>query len=725
MSNQFQWVDFYQELADILLTYKEDRASLIEKVKAVYANTQINMPTLEKGNQIVDMDPFTLFGLFNKSSMKESNRIRIITEVKKLFSVKADVPASFASIPVLNNQNATFYYFIDKRGENDIDDLWSLFDSALDYAKKPIKENRQMVSKYFDVVINRKGNGTSKITMGLYWIAPYAFQNLDSRNQWYIYESGKIPEEVVSTLPKMNDKVSAEVYFDVVEKLRNYLKSESSELKDFKELSFAAWTYSKQVNEEAKAGKSGASTRSLKGDGLADEDVDPQRYWIYAPGDGAVKWDQFYEQGVMGIGWSKIGDLMEYETRDEMTKAMKDKINPDMAFRNSSLATWQFVHEMKEGDIVFAKRGVHELVGRGIVCSEYYYDPQIDQQYPNLRKVRWTHKGQWEHPGSAVTKTLTDITPYTDYVVQLNALFSSGDEEEEVEEVQKPVTEYTKEQFLSKVYMDEQTYDTLVELVKYKMNVILQGAPGVGKTYCAKRLAYSMMGEKDHSRVMMVQFHQSYTYEDFIEGFRPKEDTNGFRIRKGPFYEFCKKAKEDHERDYFFIIDEINRGNLSKIFGELFVLIEKDKRNNDLQLLYSNEKFCVPDNVYIIGMMNTADRSLALMDYALRRRFAFFTISPGFQSEGFRKYVESLQDDRFNRLIACVEDLNTAITNDPSLGDGFCIGHSYFCDLKSVTERCLTNIIEYEIIPLLKEYWYDDPGKVREWTDRLRWAISQ
>ena len=157
MDIQFQWVDFYQELADRLLTYKDDRTALIEKVKAVYANTQINMPTLEKGNQLTDMDPFTVFGLFNKSSMKESNRIRIITEVKKLFSVKADVPASFASIPVLNNQNATFYYFIDKRGENDIDDLWSLFESALVYAKKPIKENRQMVSKYFDLVINRKG----------------------------------------------------------------------------------------------------------------------------------------------------------------------------------------------------------------------------------------------------------------------------------------------------------------------------------------------------------------------------------------------------------------------------------------------------------------------------------------------------------------------------------------------------------------------------------------
>ncbi len=156
----------------------------------------------------------------------------------------------------------------------------------------------------------------------------------------------------------------------------------------------------------------------------------------------------------------------------------------------------------------------------------------------------------------------------------------------------------------------------------------------MGKTYAAKRLAYSMMGVKDIERVMMVQFHQSYSYEDFIMGFRPS--STGFELRKGVFYNFCKKAEIDSDNEYFFIIDEINRGNLSKIFGELFMLIENDKRGNALQLLYSDEKFAVPKNVYIIGMMNTADRSLAMLDYALRRRFAFFDIKPGFKTPGFQ-----------------------------------------------------------------------------------------
>ena len=154
------------------------------------------------------------------------------------------------------------------------------------------------------------------------------------------------------------------------------------------------------------------------------------------------------------------------------------------------------------------------------------------------------------------------------------------------------------------------------------------------------------------------------------------------------------------------------------------MLIERDKRGNALQLLYSDEKFYVPANVYIIGMMNTADRSLAMLDYALRRRFAFFNISPGFGSEGFRKYQESLNSSRFNSLIECIEELNDKIASDPSLGEGFCIGHSYFCGIDTIGERTLSNIVEYEMVPLLNEYWYDEPSNVRYWTDRLRGSIK-
>ena len=224
---------------------------------------------------------------------------------------------------------------------------------------------------------------------------------------------------------------------------------------------------------------------------------------------------------------------------------------------------------------------------------------------------------------------------------------------------------------------------------------------------------------------MMVQFHQSYSYEDFIMGYRPAGKE--FVLKEGAFYKFCKKAAEDDsDNKYFFIIDEINRGNLSKIFGELFMLIENDKRGTPLRLLYNDEMFSVPKNVYIIGMMNTADRSLAMLDYALRRRFAFFELKPGFGTDGFRKYREEVANEKFDKLISCVQRLNDAISDDASLGDGFCIGHSYFCFSKKeiITDKVLSNIVEYELIPLLKEYWFDEPNKVSAWSDQLRSAVK-
>lgn len=722
MDNQFVWVDFYKEFASKLLAYKNNREELVKKVKEIYAETGINMPTLEWNNEIKDIDPFTVFGLFNKSSMREANRIKILTVIKDLFNVSSVVPTSFESIPVLNNLNATFYYFNDARGENDIDDLWNLFESAMIYSKNPSEDNKDIVCKHFDLVINKKGNANSKITMGLYWISPNAFLNLDSRNEWYIYESGKIPEDVVASLPEIEVKIAASKYFAIVEKLREYLKSGKCSLHDFKELSFEAWRYSTQVNEEKKAVQS-QKQRDQKGSGLADDDVDTVHYWIYSPGDGASKWDDFYKRGVMGLGWSEIGDFSQYSSKDEMKAAMKEKIDPTRPYKNAAHATWQFLQEMKPGDIVFAKKGMHSVIGRGVVTSEYIYDTE-DSEYPNIRKVNWTNTGDWEHPGQAVMKTLTDITSYTDYVVKLNALIDVNDDEDDVEPEETVYPEYTPEKFLEEVYMDGDSYDTLVELIRMKRNVILQGAPGVGKTFAAKRLAYSMMGCKDQNRVMMVQFHQSYTYEDFIEGFRPSSTSNNFEIKKGAFANFCQKAAEDPENEYFFIIDEINRGNLSKIFGELFMLIENDKRGNALQLLYSGDKFSVPPKLYIIGMMNTADRSLAMLDYALRRRFAFFEMKPGFESEGFRDYKMAFANPKFDSLIDCVEKLNAVIAADDSLGDGFCIGHSYFCNLSAITDKALSNIVEYEMVPLLKEYWYDEPIKVKDWTEKLRSSIK-
>ena len=290
-------------------------------------------------------------------------------------------------------------------------------------------------------------------------------------------------------------------------------------------------------------------------------------------------------------------------------------------------------------------------------------------------------------------------------------------EENPVPTAEKNKDEYSKEKFLDQVYMTEAKYDRLVAVLTRKKNIILQGAPGVGKTYAAKRLAYSMMGEKDDDRIEFVQFHQNYSYEDFMMGYKPVED--GFELKYGIFYRFCQKAANHPDKDYFFIIDEINRGNMSKIFGELLMLIEADYRETKTTLAYNGLSFSVPKRLHIIGMMNTADRSLAMIDYALRRRFSFFDMEPGFDSEGFIKYQEAFANVTFNTLIDRIKELNREIANDKSLGKGFCIGHSYFCNTKECTDEWMQDVVDFDILPMLAEYWFDDTDKLQRWENIL------
>lgn len=828
---QFEWINFYSEFATKLLEFKNNRAELIADIQSAYSAINMKLPKLEREDSIIDIDPFTVFGLFNKG-ITNANRIAILESFATVFNIKSKVPNNFDGIPVLNNLKATYYGFKDDRQVADIDNLWGLYESAINLAEKDDAANREIFTKWYDTVHDQLGIRWN-ITMGLYWIRPYEFINLDSINRGFIVDPDNMPVDFVNSVKKKLNKVPyASEYLAIKDACLHALKDSDYEYKNFPELSYRAWIVSQQVNQEkaevkgkksskaaflrwfapliqalrdlggsgtpaearakiieneqlsedeinqtrgknnvnkfenevafarnylvnagyidksvygiwtlTEAGKSVDMTSEMASDifknvlssspskkeknidALADEDVHTVRYWLYAPGEGSCMWDEFYTLGIMAIGWGEIGDLSTFDSKDAMKIKMREVIDESLSYKNAAHATWQFANEMKIGDIVFVKKGMHQIIGRGVVMSDYEYDNTRDDEYKNIRQVDWTHNGEWPHPGQAVMKTLTDITSYTDYVEKLNSLFED-ETEEDAEDVEKTYPPYTKEDFLSEVFMPEEEYDKLSGILRIKKNIILQGAPGVGKTFVAKRIAFSMMGVKDVERVMMVQFHQSYSYEDFIMGFRPS--TDGFELKRGAFYNFCKKAEIDGDNDYFFIIDEINRGNLSKIFGELFMLIENDKRGVSLQLLYSDEKFSVPKNIYIIGMMNTADRSLAMLDYALRRRFAFFEIKPGFTTDGFREYRMSLKNEKFDKLIACVESLNNVISNDESLGDGFCIGHSYFCNLlpDTIDDQVLSGIVEYELIPLLKEYWFDEPIKVKDWSINLRSAIK-
>lgn len=280
---------------------------------------------------------------------------------------------------------------------------------------------------------------------------------------------------------------------------------------------------------------------------------------------------------------------------------------------------------------------------------------------------------------------------------------------------------YSINDFLNDVFISKEEYQDIIELLKRKKNIILSGTPGVGKSYMAKKLAYAFMGEVNDENIEMVQFHQSYSYEDFIYGYQA--NGTGFELTPGIFYSFSKKASENKDKPYFFIIDEINRGNLSKIFGELFMLIENDKRETaSLILSHTKEKFTIPDNLYIIGMMNTADRSLAMVDYALRRRFSFVKVRPAFNSDSFKKYLKknNTSSSMIDKIVERFTELNKEIAIDASLGEDFEIGHSYFCDNKeAITEARYQAIIKYDIKPILDEYYFDNKEKAEELYKKL------
>jgi 5-methylcytosine-specific restriction protein B len=284
----------------------------------------------------------------------------------------------------------------------------------------------------------------------------------------------------------------------------------------------------------------------------------------------------------------------------------------------------------------------------------------------------------------------------------------------------KPRAPYTLASATSGNFLDPAWLEDSLELWHMKKNLILQGPPGTGKTFVAKRLAWLLMGEEDESRLHLVQFHPSYSYEDFIEGYRP-DGNGGFVLKSGHFLSFCKRAASDPERPYVFVIDEINRGNLSKVFGEVMMGIEADKRGESIHLQYARTEdppFRIPENVHLIGTMNTADRSLALVDYALRRRFAFKTVSPVFDNR-FIAFLKSMNvaPELINRITTTMTDVNRTIEHDPSLGIGYAVGHSYFCAPPTDStqhENWLNRIWRYEVVPLMEEYWFDQTSKIDE-----------
>jgi hypothetical protein len=455
------------------------------------------------------------------------------------------------------------------------------------------------------------------------------------------------------------------------------------------------------------------------------------RFWAISLGERGRLWNECQEKGIVAIGWDELGDLRQYASQQEIAQRMRASRGSDAAEPvNDSLACYEFANKMALGDYVVAKIGRDKLLGIGSVQSDYVYDP-TRTEYHHTRRVRWLRAANFKLPPDALIsiKTLTDQTNFRAFVDFVRENFLNDTPESDPVREESP--RYTIDDAMAGLFLPRVQVDAILATLRRKKNVILQGPPGVGKTFIARRLAYALMARQDKSRVEMVQFHQSYAYEDFIQGYRPRE-SGGFQRRDGIFYDFCNRARLDRERPFVFIIDEINRGNLSKIFGELMMLIEADKRGPDfaIPLAYSEssgERFSIPENIHLIGLMNTADRSLALVDYALRRRFVFFELDPQFQSAAFHRALTDRGASTFvvARIVERMNVLNKIIIDDEKhLGRGFAVGHSFFCPPEPSAggldwDAWYRSVVQHEIAPLLDEYWFDAPDKARKQVERL------
>lgn len=700
----FDWIPFYEELAEKLISWRNRQGELIAFLEELRAQGLKITPLADKDETgksflLTEIDPFTFFGVFNRGIL-ETSRISILQAIKDRFSIIANTPHSFAGIPLLDNRKSWFFSYKSQREPDDIDRLWNIFTEAL----KPSPQHAPEFEGAFDKALGVKGTNIN-LTIGLFWIRPHVFLNLDETMRGYL----KIK------LPTAG--LSHKTYLPILEKVKN-------EHPDLASLSHTAYLASRKSISAIPSNESPSDTSTTSA-----HDID---YWMV----GAYWEDQdpkdqtarFLEEGIWENGYDdkfidevksmKVGDKIAIKA----SKTQKLELPFDSGGKTASVmlikATGTIVKNLNDGKSV------------EVEWDSALAEPKNWYFYTG-RSTVWRLKKDDEYAQHLIRFVFDDVPQ--DYPFFVEKWYRKSPEVENLLlEIGGDARPYAIADLIDEgVFLTEEEIQLALRRLSLKKNLILQGAPGVGKTFVAKRLAYALMESADNSRIKMVQFHPSYSYEDFIRGYRPTNEAGKFELIDGTFWQLCAAAAKDSDRKYVMIIDEINRGNLAQVFGELFLLLEADKRGKQHEVtpLYSRvtgESFFIPENLYLIGTMNIADRSLALVDYALRRRFSFITLGPKFSSDPFRKWMKGHgASDNLIQLVATrIQSLNTHISEDSHLGPAFQIGHSFFCpkekdDFTAHGKDWFREVVETEIIPLLEEYWYDSPEKVKASTEDL------
>ena len=680
MVTKFTWIPFVKEFAQKLLPYRNNIQPLIDFIYTLKDNKGKPVTSYIKdgnGHKVQNIDPFSVVAIFCRRSLWNT-RIKICADFKQFLSIQCEVPTDFEGVPVLNPMRS-FYFHWD--GRPIIPALWDLFEKIVAGQSCELEMDRAL----------QLGQPVGMLTMAFYWVDADSYLALDNTNRAYLKTFGVNADKVKT----------AKDYFALLNQVREAMKNGIIPYSSIPEFSKDAFKY--RENELAQVEDKPAPSQ-------VKEEKEGRQYWWLI---GSPKfWSPTNE-------W-ELGDDIDYTLYNE--KGHKRRIfkhfwaarpgDPVIVYEATPVLQVVAIGKVMsetDGEVLYIRK-MEELISP-IPYADILANPILKKSEPGVNRCQGSLFQLTKEEYDEAMKLIRKDNP--------EPIVDVDDDEPTI------YLPYSDKDFLHEVFMSAEELKTLKSLLLRKKNLILQGAPGVGKTFAAKRLAYAILGEQDDSRVKQIQFHQNYSYEDFVMGYKPEVDGK-FKLTKGIFYEFCKQAEMDSEKPHFLIIDEINRGNMSKIFGELLQLIEADYRDQPIQLAYNKQRFSVPSNLYIIGMMNTADRSLAMIDYALRRRFCFYKMQPAFHSQGFRNFQTELNNPLINKVIEQIKQLNEVIKADASLGEGFEIGHSYFCVLKPTDklEQDIRDIVKYDIIPMLEEYWFDDKKSLETQRGLLLEAIK-